>query len=62
MDTIHEYYQKNYEYQARLKTLLEVQDIESQILYEGLDNDLIEIEKQGYLNEYLDILESEKLI
>jgi len=62
MDNIHNYYKKNYEYQTKIKTMFDIQDIETNIFYETLENDIIEIEKQGYLNEYLDILENEKLI
>ena len=62
MDNIHNYFSRNYDYQTRLKTLFEIQDIEQEMFYESLDDDLEEVEKQGYLDEYLDILENEKII
>jgi len=56
------YFHKNYQAYLDLKNKLELQDIENQIFYENLEYDLEEVEKQGYFDEYIDILEKENLV
>jgi len=62
MTNLQYYFRKNYQAYLNLKNKLELQDLENQIFYENLEYDLEEVEKQGYLNEYIDILEKENLV
>lgn len=63
MDTIHQYFQKNYELQTKLKNQFDLLDIEKEIEIENLAY-LDEVFTQDKLlfNEYEKILIDEKLI
>ena len=62
MTNLQYYFHKNYQAYLDLKNKLKLQDIEQDLLFENLEYDLEEVEKQGYLNEYVDILEKENLV